>query len=129
MGNRKHKQNGRSKSEGQYLILPYSLLHHPAWRRLSGSAKSVFLELRSRFNGSNNGQLRLSLGEGAKLLGMSKTTIDRKFDELEEAGFIVKTKHGNWYGRKAHEWASTDIPCNGYPATRDWQNRWKEKPL
>ena len=96
MGNRKHKQNGSSKSKGQYLIFPYSFLHHPAWRRLSGSAKSVFLELRSSFNGSNNRQLRLSLGEGAKLLGMSKTTIDRKFDELEGAGFIVKTKQGNW---------------------------------
>ncbi len=129
MRNRKHGKNGRSKIDGQYLALPYSTLHHAAWRNLSAPAIKVFLELRSRFNGSNNGKLRLSLQEGAKLLGMSKTTVGRALDELEKSGFISKTKEGHWYGRKAHEWASSDTPLDGHPATRDWQNRWKGEAL
>ena len=127
MTNRKHDKKGRSKKIEPYLTLPYSTLHHKAWRQLSGHSIKVFLELRSRFNGSNNGKLRLSYDEGAKLLGMSKTTVGRALDELEEAGYITKTKEGHWYGRKAHEWATSDQKLDGYPATRDWQNRYKEK--
>ena len=83
----------------------------------------VWLELRSRYNAGNNDKLSLSLEEGAKLLGMSKTTVGRASEELEEAGFIVKARQGQWYGRLATEWRVTDQPCNGHPPTRDWQSR------
>ena len=108
------------------MPLPIDTLNHPAWRSLSGNAIKLFLELRSRFNGSNNGSLRLSYDEAVNLLGMSKGTVGRAYKELEQCGFIKKMKEGQWYGRKAHEWAVTDVPCNGYPATRDWRNNLTE---
>ena len=57
-------QTGRSKGEGQYSP-SLSLLHSPAWRSFSGPAIKVFLELRTRFHGANNGRLILSLEEAS----------------------------------------------------------------
>jgi biotin operon repressor len=118
---KRHNKTGRSKRDGQYIPLPYSMLRHPAWRRLNPAAIKVWLELRSRYNGSNNGKLALSVDQGAKLLGMSKSTVTRALKELEAKGFIVKTRQGAWYGRKATEWRVTDTSCDGHPPSRDWQ--------
>jgi biotin operon repressor len=103
------------------MPLPYSMTQHPVWRSLSGSAVKVFIEMRSRFNGSNNGKIRLSLEDGAKALGMGKETVRRAQQELEEKGFVVKTRAGYFYGRQAAEWRLTDCGCEGRPPTRDWQ--------
>ena len=128
MPNRQNKK-GRSKSGGQFMNLPYFQVQHPAWRALSGNTTKVFIELRSRFNGRNNGKLRVSLDEGARLLGISKSTVQRALKELEDKGFIVKTKQGQWYGRMATEWRITDQSCNGHLATKDWQKWVKANKL
>lgn len=112
---------GRNDRE-QFIPLPYTMLHHPAWRGLGGAAIKVFLELRSRFNGRNNGDLSLSGDEAARLLKMSKSTVARAFAELDSHGFIRKVTQGQWYGRLATTWRTTDLPCDGNLATRDWQH-------
>ena len=101
----------------------YRTVQSPAWRSLSGPAAKVWVELRSRFNGRNNGHLHLSLEEGAHLLKLGKTTVQRALKELEEKGFIRKTRQGHFYGRMASEYAVTDRPLNGHVATCDWK-RW-----
>ena len=118
---RGHDRKGRSKHDGQYVNVPYKMIHSLAFRSLNGAALKVFFELRSRFNGSNNGQLHLSQQEAAKFLGMSKSTAQRAFDELELEGFIAKTRQGMFYRGLASEWRVTDQRYNGEPATRDWE--------
>lgn len=125
---RRRNGHGRSKNQGgQYFALPYSVARSLAWRSLSGAAVKVFLELRCRFTirgdgiANNNGELALSLDEGARLLGLGKTTVSRALEELERAGFIAKVKAGHWYGRKATEYRVTDQSWRGEPPTRDWQ--------
>ncbi len=122
----------RKNKEGQYINLSYFQLRSPAWRSLSGAAIKVLLELHTRFNGTNNGRLFLSLNEGAENLGMGKATVQRAYTELEKKGFIVKTREGNWYQRQAHEWRLTTKPTqkgNGKrePPTYDWK-RWEPPP-
>jgi hypothetical protein len=85
-------QKGRNKGEGQYAPLSYALLNSLAWRSLSGAAAKVFLELRTRFHGANNGQLILSLEEASRLLGLGKATVGRALGELQEKGFVVRTR-------------------------------------
>jgi Helix-turn-helix domain len=119
-------QRGRSKREGQYFGLPYSMAHSLAFRSLSGGALKVFVELRCRFNGANNGKVFLSYQEAADLLGMSKSTAARAFAELKDKGFIKLACPGHFYGRRAAEWILTDCPLAGHPATRDWQ-AWRPK--
>ena len=117
-------RRGRSKRSGQFVSIPYSMARSPAWRRLSGSAVKVYVELHSRFHGGNNGKLTLSMDEGARLLGMSKSTVKAAFDELQKKGFVVRKKCGYWYGGKASEYAVTDKALNGNPPTNKWQH-WK----
>ncbi|WP_375210474.1 helix-turn-helix domain-containing protein [Hyphomonas jannaschiana] len=116
---------GRNKGEGQYMPLPYNLTKSGAFRSLSGNALKVFIELRSRFNGVNNGRLSLSYQDAADLLGMSKSSVKRAFDELIEKGFLKKRREGQWYGRLAAEYIVTMEAYDGLPATRDWK-QWTE---
>ena len=123
---RKVNATGRNETE-QFVPIPYTMARHPAWRSLGGAAVKVWVELRSRFNGRNNGDLSLSLDEAARLLGIGKTTALRAFAELETKGFIKMTKRGQWYGRMATTWAVTDRPHQGNPPTCDWKN-WRPIP-
>jgi hypothetical protein len=120
-------QKGRSKGNGQYALLPYAMLHSPAWRSLSGSAVKVFLELRTRFHGANNGRLILSMDEAKRLLRLGKTTVQRALDELQDKGLIVCTQRGQWYGRRASTWATTDMSVSGALPTSTWKT-WRPNP-
>ena len=113
---------GRSKGEEQYWKVPYIMLRSPAWRSLGGPAVKVYMELRTRFNGRNNGDLSLSLDEAKRLLAIGKSTAQRAFKELEAKGFIRETRRGQWYGRLASLYALTDRPLYGNPATNDWKH-------
>ena len=129
MKKRQHKRvnaTGRTEAGEQFIALSYPMLRSPAWRSLSGRAIKVWLELRSRYDGRNNGQLSLSQDEGARLLGIGKATVARSFAELEAKGFLVLTKRGVWFGRRASEYATTDRSMNGHPATQNWK-QWQPK--
>jgi len=114
------------KSEGQYAPLPYPMLRSDAWRSLSGPAVKVLLELHTRFNGGNNGQLHLSMNEASNLLGIGKSSVQRAFRELEEKGFLALTRQGSWYHRKASEYRLTTKSMHyarGKEApTHDWRS-------
>lgn len=114
----------KRKGEGQYAPLTYGMLKSDAWRDLSGAAVKVFMELHTRFNGSNNGMVRLSYAEAASALGMGKATVQRAFADLAAKGFVVLEREGNWYHRQAHEWRLTTKPVQRVKgrdaATHDW---------
>jgi hypothetical protein len=91
---------------------------------LSGPAVKVWFELHSRYNGGNNGQIHLSMNEASDLLGLGKATVQRAFLVLQDRGFLVLEREGNWYQRRAHEWRLTTKPVQTRqgkrPATNDW---------
>ncbi len=113
---------GRSKRGMQFVPIPYDMARSTAWRSLGGSAVKVYVELRRRYNGGNNGDLSLSLDEAARLLGIGKSTAHRAFTELELKGFLRLTKRGRWYGRMASTYAVTDRPHGRQPPSNDWRN-------
>ena len=125
---RKHRRvlpNGSTERVDRFFMLTYSMSRSPAWHSLSGAAVKVFIELRCHYTGSNNGELFLSYGDAAKRLHLSKTTVKRAFDELQEKGFIRKTRQGARHCRLASTWAVTDAPRKpGEPRTNDWR-RWQ----
>lgn len=100
-----------------------------AWRSLKGSSIKVYVELLSRYNGRNNGELHLSYGSAASLLHLSKSTVSAAFAELQKKGFIVEIEPGNWYERKAATWRLThksdDRPGCGL-STNEWI-RWSNQ--
>ena len=125
---RRVNATGRSEGIEQYVNLPYAMLRSAAWLSLSGPAARLWLLVRTRFNGGNNGRLTLSLEEAARILHVSKATVFAAFLELQEKGFIVRTKKGEWYGRLASEWAVTDKGVNGAAPTYAWR-QWRPPPV
>ena len=117
---------GRSKRGGKFVRLGDGLLTSAAWRALSGSGIKYYVELRRQFNGSNNGDLHLSLDEAKKRLGMARDTALRVQKELVEKGFIRMAKRGGFHQRLATTWALTDEPAPAATPTHDYRN-WRPK--
>lgn len=111
--------------------MPYQMLRSDAWRSLSGAAIKIYFELHTRYNGSNNGKIHLSMKEAAEILGLGKATVKRAYDELMAKGFIVLETPGNWYSRRAHDWRLTSKPTKGRSGriapTVDWKGWRKPK--
>jgi len=78
---RKRRRHGRGNGAEQHFPIGYPMARSVAFRSLSGPALKVFIELRTRFNGGNNGELSLSLDDAARLLSISKGTVQRAFAE------------------------------------------------
>ena len=119
-------RKGRSKRGGKFVRLGNGLLTSEAWRALSGSAIKYYVELRRQFNGTNNGDLHLSLYEAHKRLGMAKDTTLRAQQELADKGFIRMTKRGGFHQRLATTWALTDEPAPTAAPAYDYRN-WRPK--
>ena len=121
-------KDGRS-AEDRYAPLDYTFLRSDFFRQLPGAAVKVFLELRHRYNGYNNGKITLSLDECSRLLGMGKGTAQKALKDLADRGLIRRIKRGHFMGRKAAEWELTTLPRDGLAATQDWKKWTAKKPL
>ena len=121
-------RKGVIESKERFIKLTYPLIESEAWRWLRPISQAVYIELRRRFNGSNNGKISFSLAEGARILRASKSSIQKALVELEEHGFIRLVKKGYFTGRMASEYALTDEQLDGYPPTREWRQWQPTKP-
>ena len=128
MSRRGHYRKRRGGSEEQYFGLAYQMARSDAFRSLSGPALKVFIEVRTRFHGGNNGDLSLSLDEAVRLLGIGKGTAQRAFAELEKKGFLRMTRQGRWVGRQATTWRTTDKGWKGELPTNDWKAWRPQRP-
>ena len=115
------------RSGGRFVQLDFSLLKHPEWISLSPTAKTIYIALKARFNGSNNGQIFAPQAELAKDTGLRRETVSRNIGTLEKAGFIRTTERG-YLGLSGHARASryalTELPIvPGKPAPRDYAKK------
>ena len=118
----KPNNKGRSKG-GRYVGLGHPLVTSPAFRSLGGPAVKVYIELRDRYMGANNGEVYLSYTEASRLLNLGKSTVSASFDELQEKGLLKQTRQGSFYERLASTWAFTDQGLGASLATNEWR-RW-----
>ena len=114
-------KKGVVETKERFVKLSYPLLESEAWRWLKPQSKAVYIELRRRYNGSNNGTIALSMGDAAKRLKASKSTIQKALQELEEHGFIKRVRCGYFTSRKASEYALTDERLDGHAPTNEWK--------
>lgn len=99
-----------------------------AWRTLKSSPRGLYVELKRRFTGRNNGQILLSYRDAASLLNASPNTVGRWFKELERRGFIVCMQRHHLgpsgVGKTSH-WRLTELPTpDGKAATNEFR-KWK----
>jgi hypothetical protein len=110
----KRLPNGRNDGFGRYVRHDYYLLKTEAWRSLDGNARAVYVEIKFRYNGSNNGRIPYSIREGAGSLRISKATAARALLALEDRGFILPVRKGHFDRKQRHasEWYLAEYDTN-----------------
>ena len=103
----------RNKKRGNiapFIKLDMWVQNTLAWRDLGPVARALYIELRARYNGTNNGFIGLGAREAGKALNVSKDTAQRAFVSLSDHGFIrlATPSSFNTNGRKAAEWLLTE---------------------
>ena len=121
-------KKGIIESTERFVKLTYPLIESQAWKWLRPISKAVYIELKRRYNGLNNGKISLSLSEAAHILKASKSSISTALKQLERHGFIKLIKKGYFTGRMASEYALTDEQLDGFPPTREWRQWQPTKP-
>lgn len=112
-------------------MLPHFLLDCAAWRALPPQARALYLELKRRYNGSNNGQIALSVRDGADLCRINRDTVGKSFKLLEGLGFIELVTPGSFTLKVRHaaEWRLTSETCNATGALPSKAfMQWPRKP-
>ncbi len=107
------KKQPQDKAD-RYFQLHHYMLKTDAWRALSVPARAVYVQIGSRYNGSNNGKLSCSVRAAATECNLANNTANRAFRELVDLGFIEETRHGG-LSRKtriASEWRLTAFRCD-----------------
>lgn len=85
----------RDKKHNSFVMLPRKTLRGEEWRKLNPAAREVYTQLKGKYNGSNNGQIRLYYSELDDIEGLrSHSTISKAFRELEEKGWVKRTELG-----------------------------------
>ena len=107
------RKHDRDKVD-RYFQLHHYMMKTEAWLALSAAARAVYLQIGFRYNGSNNGTLRLSVRDAASECNIAINTASRAFKELIDLGFIEGTREGSFddKSRIASEWRLTAFPCN-----------------
>lgn len=122
------------KGTGRHVQLPEYLQATQAWGTLKPGPRALYIELKRRFNGGNNGRIVLSHREAAEALNVHRNTVGGWFKELEERGFIFTTQAPylgpSGVGQAAH-WALQELPTVGEEKPRFGFRKWqpeKKKP-
>lgn len=117
------------KGAGRHVQLPEYLQACEAWATLKPGPRALYVELKRRFLGGNNGEIFLSHREAAKALNVHRNTVGPYFDELEARGFIrctVRHHLGPSGVGLASKWALEELPSpDGKQATKSFI-RWRE---
>ena len=74
------------------------LLNCKEWKELTSAAKLLYVYIKLKYNGSNNGKIRLPYSELRGIKGISSSkTISNAQSELIKKGWISVTQHGGMY--------------------------------
>lgn len=135
MSHRKPYIRGKrgKRGAGRFVQLSEWLQASEAWATMKPGPRALYVELKRRFNGANNGEIYLSHRDAAKALNVHRNTVGPWFTELQERGFIRMTT-GPHLGPsgigQASKWAlEEEATPDGKPAGKAFM-RWaaKQKP-
>jgi hypothetical protein len=120
--------------ELRHVRLNHWMLRTEAWQSLSALARALYVELSSRYHGTNNGEIIFSVRQAAEALHVSKDAAARAFEELQARGFLAVRRKGgfNLKERKgqATEWRLTEFAYGTAPyGTKEFASWTKGKDL
>jgi len=94
-----------------------------AWASLKPGPRALYIKIKRRFNGTNNGKLFLSHRDAAKALNVGRNTVARYYNDLVDPGFL-KVVQGHCLGPSGKSqstiYALTEETLDGQPASKDF---------
>ncbi len=88
-------KRSRKKFEHFFMMGREMVLHSEKWKALSPAAVKVYLLLKAKYDGGNNGQIVLHYSEAMQHKGLASTaSISRAVQELECGGWITRESCG-----------------------------------
>lgn len=111
---------GRRKHE-PFVKLTREMVKSKAWLNLKPAARCIYIEIKSRYNGINNGEISMSHREAAIACRGSKSKSGEHFDALVEHGFIKLNNKGHFRNKHASTWVITSESFMSRPPTQDWR--------
>lgn len=114
MSRPKRWQGKGRRESGNFASLPHDVIKSQNWRRASGNAIKLVIDLASQFNGTNNGDLSAPFSSMKARGWKSSGTLKRAEQEALHYGLIEKTRQGglNRCNLYALTWRSID-ECKG----------------
>lgn len=113
---------GRDKKPDQkieaHIRVNLSLLNSPAYIALDRTAQALFIDMRAKLRGSNNGNVNATLSELRIRGWRSPATLAKALRQLEAVGLIAKTRKtiGVKAGSKVcNLYRFTDLDCFEFP--------------
>jgi len=99
------------RGKGKFIQFDHYVYDSAAWQALKPGPRALYLEMKRRYNGFNNGEIFLSQRDAATALNIGRDTVEAYRCELVAKGFLVKTK-GHYLGAagigQAALWALTE---------------------
>jgi len=125
--------NRHGKGTGRHVQLPEWVQASKAWATMKPGPRALYIEIKRRFNGTNNGEIFLSYRDAARALNVHRNTVGSWFEELQERGFITLTTppHLGPAGiGQASKWALEEWPTQDRKPAGKAFMRWvvKQKP-
>jgi hypothetical protein len=107
-------------------MLPDYILACPAWRTLPGDAIKLLLDVWTRHNGLNNGDIAYSVRDAEERLGMPRSVAARHFHVLVDRGFLVITRWSAFRlkTKEARLWRITAEKTDSERATKEFM-QWR----
>lgn len=135
MAKSRTKLKGR-REEGTFGLWPHACAGHANFAALSINSRALILDFLGQSNGYNNGDLTAAFAVLKTRGWKSRTTVDKACAELEEKGWIVRTRQGgknrcNLYGftfRGIDDCkGKLDVPSSAVPLGfwKTGQNPWR----
>jgi hypothetical protein len=116
---------------GGHVRLYWDMIDSMAWRALSWVEKGLYVTMRRKLKGTNNGNIEATLATLKHYGITSPATLSKGLKSLQAVGLIAKTRQGGIaYGSKVCSlYRFTDEPTFEHPklgvkackATNDWQ--------
>src|SRR5690554_5551208 len=100
MGKDRFRPGGAKDKGPKFVKLDHWLLRTAAWRDLDPVARALYIELRQRFNGMNNGEIGLGAREACEALHVGRSTVQRAFEDLLDHGFIRVARSSGFHQKR-----------------------------
>jgi hypothetical protein len=125
---RKTFKRGRS---APFIQIEHWVYDCAAWQSMKSGPRALYLALKRKYNGGNNGEIFLSHRDAADDLNVGRDTVGKYYAELQKKGFIQQTV-GHYLGPsgmgQAAKWALTEYPLNRAAATKEFMSWKKQNP-